>query len=147
MNMFMSEYEHSLDEKNRIIIPNKLRSGLYDSEENKTVVITQSTDGCLLIYPAKKWQEFAEKLMKLPANRNARNLVRFFMSNAAECEPDKQGRIMIPQKLREQAGINKDIISIGMGDKIEVWSKETYENNLKLEDIDRMLEENADLMI
>lgn len=145
--MLMSEFEHSLDEKNRIIIPNKLRNGLYDSEENPTVVITQSTYGCLLIYPMKTWQEFAEKLKMLPAKQNGRDLIRFFMANAAECEPDKQGRIMIPQKLREHAGILKDVVSVGVIDKIEVWSKEAYESKRNPENIDAILEENADLMI
>ncbi len=147
MNSLMSEFEHSLDEKNRIIIPNKLRGKLYESEEIKSVIVTKSTYGCLLIYPVKTWQEFTEKLKMLPAKQSGRDLIRFFMANAVECEPDKQGRIMIPQKLREHAGILKDVVSVGVIDKVEVWSKEKYEEMQNPDNIDALLEESADLMI
>lgn len=139
--MFMGEFEHGLDEKNRIIIPNKLRDEL-----GSNFVMTLGTDGCLFLYPIEGWQEFVEKLKKLPGTKEGRDLQRFFMAGAADCEPDKQGRVMIPQKLRDYAEIKKDVVSVGMIDKIELWSKEKYEARNAVGDVNEMVEHMAQYM-
>ncbi|WP_426349474.1 division/cell wall cluster transcriptional repressor MraZ [Alloiococcus sp. CFN-8] len=121
--MFIGEYNHSLDNKNRMIIPAKLREGLEGR-----YIITKGLDGCLYVYPLDEWRELAEKLKALPlTDKNARDFVRFFFSGASEIEVDKQGRGLIPQNLIEYAGITKDIISIGVLTKVEIWSKERWD--------------------
>lgn len=137
--MFMGEYEHALDEKNRIIIPNKLRDGL-----GSRFVMTLGNDGCLFIYPTEAWQDFVGRLSTLPETKEGRAYKRFFMAGAVECEPDKQGRVSIPLKLRDHAGIIKNVISVGVIDKIEIWSKERYEAKDCSDDVDEMAEHMAE---
>lgn len=121
--MFIGEYSHSLDNKNRMIIPAKLREELGGK-----FIITKGLDGCLYAYPMEEWRILEEKLKSLPlTSKDARAFVRFFFSGASEIEIDKQGRGLIPQNLIEYAGINKEIISIGVLTKIEIWSKDKWE--------------------
>lgn len=121
--LFTGEYQHSLDDKARLIMPAKLRFALGD-----TFIMTKGLDNCLFIYPLKEWQVLEEKLKNLPfTNKDARAFARFFFSGAAECEVDKQGRILIGANLREYANINKDVVVIGVGTRIEIWSKESWE--------------------
>ena len=139
--MFMSQYNHTIDAKGRVIIPAKLREKLGDS-----FVITKGLDGCLYGYAEAEWKSFEEKLGTLPiTNRDSRQFTRFFLAGAAECELDKQGRILIPAVLREFAGLEKDVVLVGVASKIEIWSKErwdeaneTYEDNM--DDIAKNLE-------
>ncbi len=127
----MGEYEHGLDEKGRIIVPTKFREALGDK-----FVLSLGIDGCLFIYPTKDWEQFVEKLKALPGTKEARQMQRYFMAGAVECESDKQGRVMIPAKLREQAGITKDVVSVGVVNKIEIWSKERWESNNTYDSVD-----------
>ena len=130
--MFMGEYSHTTDAKGRLIIPSRLREDL-----GEVCVLTKGLDGCLYIYPMDQWELFEEKLSKLPlTNRDARILVRFFVSGAAMVEFDKQGRVLIPQSLREFAGIEKDVVLCGNIGHIEVWSKEKYEEKCSYGDDD-----------
>lgn len=122
--MFMGEYNHTIDAKGRIIIPSKFREALGDN-----FVVTQGLDGCLFVYPNDEWMSFVAELKNLPGNKDARQLQRYFLAGAAECEVDKQGRILIPGKLREQAGLDKDVVFVGVLSKIEIWSKERWESN------------------
>lgn len=142
--MFIGEYQHSLDAKNRIIIPAKLRDGLGDK-----FVITKGLDGCLYAYPIDEWRNLEEKLKKLPlTNKDARTFVRFFFSGATEVETDKQGRGLIPANLKEYASIEKDIVSIGALTRVEIWSKEKWdEYNDANVDFDSIAEKMADLGI
>ena len=133
--MFMGEYNHSIDSKGRIIIPAKFREALGEE-----FVLTLGLDGCLFAYPNHEWQIFVEKLKTLPGTKEARQLQRYFMAGAAACEVDKQGRILIPAKLREMAALDKDIVFVGVLNKIEVWSKERWENNNDYEDVDAFAE-------
>ena len=133
--MFMGEYNHTIDEKGRIIIPSKFRELLGDS-----FVVTQGLDGCLFVYPNEDWENFVEGLKKLPGNKEARQLQRYFMAGAALCEVDKQGRILIPQKLRQQAGLLKDVVFVGVLSKIEIWSKERWEENDGYDNMDEIAE-------
>lgn len=133
--MFMGEFDHSIDSKGRIIIPSKFRDDLGDE-----FVITMGLDGCLFVYPKEEWQNFVKELMKLPGTQEARKLQRYFMAKAAACEADKQGRILIPAKLRESAGLDKDIVFVGVLNKIEIWSKERWDNNNDYDDVDAIAE-------
>ena len=123
--MFMGKDQNSIDAKNRMIIPAKHRNEL-----GLTCVLTKGIDKCLYIYTMNSWTSFMEKLSKLPSSDpDARAFIRHFYSNAVECELDKQGRITIPQELREYAGIEKDLITVGVLDKIEVWSRSEWEKD------------------
>ena len=116
--MFMGEYQHNIDSKGRLIVPAKFREGL-----GTVFVITKGLDNCLFVYTNDEWKVFEEKIKKLPlTNKDVRKFVRFFFSGAIECETDNQGRVMIPQNLREYAGIKKEVISIGVSNRIEIWS-------------------------
>ncbi len=133
--MFMGEFDHSIDSKGRIIIPSKFREDLGDK-----FVITLGLDGCLFVYPNEDWQSFAKELGKLPGTKEARQLQRYFLAMAADCEADKQGRILIPVKLRESAGLDKDIVFVGVLNKIEIWSKERWESNNTYDNVDAIAE-------
>lgn len=133
--MFMGTYEHGLDAKGRVIVPAKLREDLGES-----FVVTLGLDGCLFAYPMKEWESFIDKLKELPGNKEGRKLQRHFMANAAMCEVDRQGRSLIPAKLREAAGLTKDIIFVGVLSKIEIWSKAVYEDNDDFDNIDDIAE-------
>lgn len=129
--MFIGEYVHALDNKNRIIIPSKFRENLGEK-----FVITKGLDGCLYVYPMDEWKVMEEKLKKLPlTSKDARAFVRFFFSGANEIEIDKQGRGVIPLNLLEYANIEKEIVSIGVSTRIEIWSKEKW-NDYNESDID-----------
>ncbi len=120
--MFMGEYNHTIDAKGRLIVPVKFREALGDS-----FVVTQGFDGCLFAYDNAEWQQFEEKIKQLPlTNKNARQFARFFLAGAAECEVDKQGRILIPSNLREYAGLVKDVVLVGVASHIEIWDKAAY---------------------
>ena len=135
--MFMGSYDHSLDAKGRMTIPSKFREALGDK-----FVITKSPDPCLCIYDLPSWERFVQKLSGLPYNtRKQRELVRFFMSSATEVEPDKQGRILLPQKLRTHAHIEKNVVLLGVGARIEIWDPETYENDGISDDMNEIAEE------
>lgn len=133
--MFMGEFDHSIDTKGRIIVPSKFREGLGDE-----FVITLGLDGCLFVYPQNEWQTFAAELGKLPGTKEARQLQRYFLAKAAACEADKQGRILIPAVLRECAGLEKDIVFVGVLNKIEIWSKERWVNNNDYDNVDDIAE-------
>ncbi|EKX78082.1 division/cell wall cluster transcriptional repressor MraZ [Clostridium botulinum] len=142
--MFIGEYNHGLDTKNRIIIPAKFREEL-----GKNFVLTKGLDGCLYVYPKSQWEVLQKKLETLPlTNKNARAFVRFFFSGAHELELDKQGRTLIPQNLLEYGQIQKEIVSIGVSNRIEIWSKKKWEeyNNSNI-DYDSIAEQMSELGI
>lgn len=123
--MLMGEYHHSIDDKGRLTIPAKVR---YDLGES--FVITRGLDNCLFVYPEKEWNEIIAKYKELPNTKDARNFMRFFLSGAETCEFDKQGRVKIPVSLIRFANLNKDCIVIGVNDRLEIWSKERWDNFL-----------------
>lgn len=137
--MFMGEYNHTIDAKSRIIVPSRLRESLGD-----TFVVTLGLEGCLFVYPNDEWNRFVGELMKLPGTKEARQLQRFFMAGAAECEVDKQGRILIPAKLKEHAALEKDVVFLGMMNKIEIWSRDRYEANNTFDGVDEIADRMAD---
>lgn len=123
--MFMGEYHHSIDEKGRIIIPSKIR---YDLGEN--FIVTRGLDNCLFVYPKDEWVEIINKYKMLPNTKDARNFMRFFLSGATTLEFDKQGRINIPDPLVKFADLKKDCVIIGVNERLEIWSKEHWDNFL-----------------
>jgi len=122
-NMFMGEYQHSLDDKGRIIIPAKFRDAL-----GSKFVVTRGLDNCLFVYPMDEWANMEKKLKALPLMKSdARAFTRFFLSGAVECELDKQGRITLPTVLRDHARLVRDAVIIGVSSRVEIWSKEEWE--------------------
>ena len=121
-NMFMGEYHHSIDIKGRLIIPSKLRDELGEN-----IIVTRGLDGCLFLYPKEHWNTIINKYNELPDTKDKRQFLRIFLSGATTCEYDKQGRINIPKPLTEYAGLQKDCIIIGTLEKLEIWSKERWE--------------------
>lgn len=121
--MFMGEFQHSLDEKGRLIIPAKFREDLGEK-----FVLTRGLDNSLFVYPMNQWKILEEKIKELPTSQaDTRAFVRLFFSGAVEAEPDKQGRMILPQHLREHAKIERDVYIIGVSTKIEIWSKQIWE--------------------
>ena len=112
-------YEHSIDAKGRLFIPAKLREEL-----GVTFYLAMGVDECLAIYPQETWNRFTEKFASLPMSQSA--AMRPLFANASKCELDSQGRIVIPQKLRKYAGLEKDAVIIGVNDRAEIWSAETW---------------------
>ena len=139
--MFIGEYSHTIDSKGRLIVPSKFREQLGDE-----FVMTKGLDGCLFVYENSEWKSFEEKLHALPlTNANARKFTRFFLAGACACEVDKQGRILIPAVLREFANLEKDVVLVGVGSRIEIWSRERWEDAASFEDMDEIAEHMADL--
>ena len=123
LTMLMGEFEHTLDAKGRISMPAKLRKDMGD-----TFILTKGLDGCLFAFSQEEWLNFETKLKALPlSDQNARNFVRFFLSGATECEIDKQGRFLIPNNLRKAASLEKEAVIIGVGTRIEIWNKATWQ--------------------
>ena len=112
-------YEHSLDAKGRLFIPAQLRKELGD-----TLYVTMGMDGCLAVYPQETWNRFTERYSSLPMSQS--KSMRVLFANAAKCEPDSQGRIVVPQKLRAFAALEKDAVIIGVHDRAEIWSAERW---------------------
>ena len=121
--MFMGEYHHSIDDKGRLIIPAKFRAELGDK-----FIITRGIENCLFAYPIERWETIVHKLESLPfTKKDARNFTRFFLSGAINSEFDKQGRISITSSLKEYAGLAKDCVVIGVGDRLEIWSEDAWQ--------------------
>lgn len=139
--MFMGEYNHTIDAKGRLIIPSKFREALGEE-----FVVTKGLDGCLFVFDAIEWSAFEQKLKSLPiTNKDARQFVRFFLAGAASVEVDKQGRILVPNILREFAGLSKEVTLIGVGSRIEIWDKTRYEGTNTYEDMEEIAEHMAEL--
>ncbi len=119
----MGEYQHTIDQKGRVIIPAKFREGLGDH-----FMITRGLDQCIFVYPLEEWRQIEAKLKSLPFTRaDARAFTRFFFSGAMECELDKQGRVTLPANLREYAHLTKECVLIGVSNRVEIWSKAVWE--------------------
>ncbi len=130
--MFMSQYNHTVDTKGRLIIPSKFREMLGEE-----FVVTKGMDGCLFVYANDDWKVFEQKLTSLPiTNKDARKFARFFLAGAAPVEVDKQGRILLPAHLREFAQLDKDVVLVGVGSRIEIWNKDKWESDNVDDDMD-----------
>jgi len=123
VSMLMGEFRHNIDAKGRLIVPSKLREELGEQ-----FVLTRGLDGCLFGYPMSEWNELESKLNDMPlAKKDARTFVRFFYSAATECELDKQGRINIPNTLRNYATITKECVIVGVSNRIEIWDEAKWQ--------------------
>lgn len=123
----MGEYHHNVDEKARLVLPSKFRDELGDE-----FVITRGLEGCLFIYSKEDWKKIVDKLNKLPfTKKDARTFLRFFMAGASYVSLDKQGRIAIPSPLLSYANLKKECVVIGVNDRIEVWSKASFDEYFK----------------
>lgn len=121
--MFMGQYLHNLDEKGRIIIPNKIRESLTPS-----VVVTIGFENCISLYSVSEWENFQKTLLTLPNNSiEARKHVRLIVGSASLLEFDKQGRINLPSNLIKHANASKECVVVGVLDHVEIWSKEAWE--------------------
>ena len=121
--MFIGEYNHTIDDKGRIIIPSKLRNELGNN-----FIVTRGLDGCLFIYSSTEWNSIINKYKNLPDTKEKRNFLRVFLSGAIVCEYDRQGRINIPQSLISYANLKRECIIVGVFDRLEIWAKETWSN-------------------
>ncbi len=139
--MFMGEYSHTIDAKGRLIVPSKFRELLGNE-----FVVTKGLDGCLFVYPNQEWNSIEEKFRNIPlTTKDARKFSRFFFAGAAVCEVDKQGRILLPQVLREFADLQKDIVLVGVLSRIEIWSRERWQDANTYDDMDEIAEHMAEL--
>ena len=121
--MLLGEYRHNVDVKGRVSVPSKFRGDLGQS-----FIVTKGLDNCLFMYSKSEWETFENKLKALPlTNNDARSFMRFFFAGATECEVDKQGRINIPQLLREYSGIKKDVVIVGVCTRAEIWDSSKWE--------------------
>lgn len=122
INMFIGEYHHSIDDKGRLIIPSKFREEL-----GYKFIITRGIENCLYVYSEEAWTKIVNKLETLPfTKKDARTFLRFLLSGASEAEFDKQGRINITSPLISHANITKECVIIGTGDRLEIWSEESW---------------------
>jgi MraZ protein len=126
--MLLGEYEHTIDDKNRLTLPAKFRKAFADG-----VVVTRGMDGCLYAYPSEGWRELVEtRLGRLdPLSKEARTMMRFFYSGASEAEPDKQGRVLIPPALAQHAGLGREVVVAGVRDHAEIWARAAWREHLK----------------
>lgn len=113
--MLIGEYQHNIDAKGRVAVPTKFRDDL-----GMRFYITKGLDSCLFVLQQSEWEKLEEKIRQMPISK-ARTIQRFFFSGAAEVQPDKQGRILIPQPLREHASLNKEVTFIGTANRVEIW--------------------------
>ncbi len=142
----MGEHSHTIDAKGRLILPAKFREEL-----GPVFVVTRGLEGCLSVYTMEAWTQFAQAMQKYTtAKGNVRAFKRFVFGSAAEVELDKQGRILIPGNLRDYAKLEKDVVVLGTGDKVEIWSRSVYDEYVsktvpEMEDIAETLDNAMDL--
>ncbi len=122
--MFLGTYHHTMDGKGRITIPADFRQRLGEE-----FVLTKGLDDCLFVYPLSEWHKLESKLKELPfTNSDARTFVRFFFAGAKRCTLDSQGRVLIPGHLREYAHLDRETIVIGVSNRVEIWSEESWDD-------------------
>lgn len=124
--MFYGEYEHAIDRKGRLILPAKFREAIKEHYIEK-FFITRGLDQCLFMFAEDEWRSQEQKFKAMAfTKREARRFNRLYFSGACEIVPDKQGRILFPRNLKDFAGIQKDVVFIGVSNRIEIWSKERW---------------------
>jgi transcriptional regulator MraZ len=125
--MFRGSFEHNVDAKGRVSVPSKFRDIIADRFEGK-LVLSIDLDRCVTVYPLEEWERVEEKIRSVPQmQKEVKDYMRFVFSAATECELDRQGRILIPLALRERAGITKNVVVVGIINKIEVWDRATWD--------------------
>lgn len=122
--MFIGEYQHSIDPKKRLAVPSKFRGDLGNK-----VVVTRGLDKCLFVYPLKVWEELAGKLGSLPMGESGtRSFVRLMLAGAIDVDIDKQGRILIPDYLKNYADLKKNVVIAGLYNRLEIWGEKRWED-------------------
>jgi len=120
--MFIGQYNHTIDEKGRMNMPAKFRR-----EVASGVVITRGLDRCLFVYPKAEWEEMAQKLAKLPiTKKSSRAFARLMLAGAWDSEIDTQGRVMLPDYLRQYASLKKHVIVAGLFNRVEIWDEDAW---------------------
>jgi MraZ protein len=120
--MFIGEYCHNIDTKKRLAVPAKFRADL-----GKKAVLTRGLDNCLYLYPLKEWEKLAEKLARLPITRSdSRAFVRLMLAGAMDVSLDRLGRILVPDYLKEYAGLDKKVAIAGLYNRIEIWDEKKW---------------------
>jgi MraZ protein len=125
--MFRGHFEHAIDAKGRTSLPSRFRDVLVATGDARLVLTPSPFDACLHLFPMKAWEEFEAKIAALPQfEPNVIKLRRLYVSAAVECEVDKQGRVLVPNSLREHAMLQKDVLWAGMGQMVELWAREKW---------------------
>ncbi len=125
--MFRGSFEHTVDAKGRVSVPSRFREIISDRYDGR-LVLAMDFDKCLTVYPLEEWERLEEKIKGLPMmKQEVKDFMRFFFSSATECELDKQGRILIPPSHRERSGIHKNVLLVGIMNKIEIWDAKAWE--------------------
>jgi MraZ protein len=118
----MGEFQHTIDEKGRLFLPSRFREVMAPG-----CVVTRGLEECLFVYTMDRWKALHQQLQSLPfTSATNRAFIRFFLSGAVECQPDRQGRVLIPQNLRDHAGLRRDAVIIGVLDRLEIWDQERW---------------------
>jgi MraZ protein len=121
--LFLGEFEHSIDDKGRLAVPARFRPALEDG-----LVMTRGVERCLVIYDPEAWREVSDRVRSLnPWQEDARRMQRHFFSGAQPAQPDKLGRVVIPQFLRAYALLENEVVVVGLADRIEVWANSEWE--------------------
>ena len=121
--MLIGEYKHTLDPKKRLSVPSKWRKDL-----GRVLIVTRGLDNCLFVYPQKEWKKITEKVSQLPLGQaDTRGFTRFFLSGAVEVEVDNVGRILVPDFLKDFAGLDSKVVLAGIYDRVEIWAENKWE--------------------
>ena len=124
--MLIGEYHHTLDDKGRVAVPAKLRDAC-----KKGTILTRGLDHSLVLFPREAWKAFVETLQALPWQQaETRALVRLFMAGASEAECDRSGRVLVPEHLRKYANLDREIVFLGLGNRLELWDKAAWEASI-----------------
>lgn len=125
--MFIGEFQHILDAKKRVAVPSKFRTKF-----KKGIVVTRGLDNCLFIYPKSEWEQIAEKLGSMPVGeRSTRSFVRLMLAGAFEAQLDSQGRVLVPEYLKDYAKLGKNVIIAGLFNRLELWDEKEWEKYKK----------------
>jgi MraZ protein len=126
--MLLGEYEHTIDDKNRLTLPAKFREDFAGG-----VVVTRGLEGCLSAYPREQWERLVGSWLDPlnPFSKEARQMHRYYYAGASEDKPDKQGRVTIPAALLQHAGLGREVVVAGVGDRAEIWDRDTWRKQLK----------------
>jgi len=132
--MLVGEFQHNIDAKGRMIMPAKFREELGEK-----FVVTKGLDKCLFVFAASEWEKLDKQLSELSLSKG-RKTQRFFYGGMTDCEIDKQGRVLVPANLREYAGLEKDVVVVGLARRAEIWSKTEWDkqNEQFIEDADEV---------
>jgi MraZ protein len=125
--MLLGEYEHTIDDKNRLTLPAKFRRAFEDG-----IVVTRGLDGCLYAWTPVAWENYRDTTLSAlhPLSQEGRRMHRHFFSGASETAPDKQGRVSIPPALLEHAKLGRDVVVAGVNDRLEIWDRAAWKREL-----------------